>query len=108
MTVTGVLESMATHKPLLDDLQRGITLLAKLVTEGGLLIALITVPRFRDLCGTFLLQHVERVTINPLDLNHVRSAEHCGRVPSVRGPLGLVNRPEDQREQTAACLWEPC
>ena len=69
--VAGVLESMATHRPSLDDLQRGITLLARLVTEGGLLLAPITVPRFRDLCDTFLLQHVEKVAISPLDLTHV-------------------------------------
>ena len=69
--VAGLLESMATHRPSLDDLQRGVTLLAVLYTEKGLLIVPITVPHFRDLCDTFLLQHVDRLAISPLDLTHV-------------------------------------
>ena len=67
----GLLDSIATHRPSLDDLQHGIPLLAQLVTEGKKLITPITVPCFRDLCDAFLSQHVERATISPLDLTVV-------------------------------------
>ena len=52
--------------PSLDDLQRGSTLLAKLITDGGQLLTPVTVQHFRDLCDSFLLPHVEELTISPL------------------------------------------
>ena len=68
---SGIRESMATHRPSLDDLQRGSTALAKLITDGGHVLTPVTVPQFRDLCDSFLLPHVESVTISPLDLVYV-------------------------------------
>ena len=67
----GIGESMATHRPSLDDLQRGSTILAKLITDGGHVLTPVTVPRFRDLCDSLLLPHVESVTISPPDLVYV-------------------------------------
>ena len=71
--------------------------------RGGLLLAPITVPRFRDLCDTFLLQHVEKVAISPLDLTHVPL--NLAAAFPVSAGLGILDRPEDQGQQTAACLW---
>jgi hypothetical protein len=73
----GILESMATHRPSLDDLQRGFAFMARQITDNNGVISATTVPPFRALCDLFLLPHVEHVTINPSDLEHV---------PLVAGP----------------------
>ena len=44
----GLGESMATHRSSLDDLQRSSTMLAKLITDRGQLLAPVTVQHFRD------------------------------------------------------------
>ena len=67
----GVGESMATHRPSFDDLQRGSTMLAKLITDAGQLLAPVTVQHFRDLCDSFLLPLMSNLTIRSLDLIHV-------------------------------------
>ena len=67
----GLGESMATHRPSLDDLQRGSTMLAKLITDAGQLLAPVTVQHFRDLCDSFLLPLMSNLTISSLDLVRV-------------------------------------
>ena len=55
----GILGSIATHRPSLDDLQRGCVFMAKQITDSKGVISPSTVPEFRALCDLFLLPHVE-------------------------------------------------
>ena len=83
----GILESMATHRPSLDDLQRGCALLAKQITDSNGVISPTTVPAFRALCDLFLLPHVGKVTLDPLDLEHVPLAVGDGLLGPVLVPV---------------------